>query len=218
MMGELMSMDEPIPDASETETLLRLAKAGDRSAVDQLLLRHRGYLHKVAALRLDQNIRARVDESDIVQEAQLEAARRMPEYLKAPPPIPFRLWLRRLACDAVLMQRRHHAGAARRAVRREVGLPDQSSLLLADRLLAPGVSPSQQVSRQELARRVGQAVAELPDIDREILLMRTFEGLPFDEVACVVGIDAATARKRHGRALIRLHKLLSDGGLTGSQI
>lgn len=40
--------------------------------------------------------------------------------------------------------------------------------------------------------------------------MRTFEGLSFTEVACVLHLDAATARKRHGRALLRLHKILTN--------
>ena len=48
--------------------------------------------------------------------------------------------------------------------------------------------------------------------------MRTFEGLSYDEAAYVLEIDAAAARKRHGRALVRLHKLLTAGGLTESQI
>ena len=63
---------------------------------------------------------------------------------------------------------------------------------------------------RELARRVREAVARLPETNREVLLMRTFEGLSFAEVAYVLHLDAATARKRHGRALLRLHKLLTN--------
>ena len=48
--------------------------------------------------------------------------------------------------------------------------------------------------------------------------MRTFEGLTYDEVACILEIDAAAARKRHGRALVRLHKLLTDKNLTESKL
>jgi RNA polymerase sigma-70 factor (ECF subfamily) len=65
---------------------------------------------------------------------------------------------------------------------------------------------------------VQQAVALLPQLDREILLMRTFEGLSFEEVGYVLEIEPAAARKRHGRALLRLHKLLTDTGLTESQL
>ena len=43
-------------------------------------------------------------------------------------------------------------------------------------------------------------------------------GLSFEEVAYLLQIDSAAARKRHGRALLRLHKILSESGLTESQL
>ena len=114
------------------------------------------------------------------------------------------------------MLRRCHLGAARRAVGREVALPDRSSLMLAQQFLARGATPSQQLDQQELARRVRQAVGQLPEADQEVLLMRTFEGLSFEEVGYMLQIDPAAARKRHGRALLRLGKILADGGLKES--
>ena len=210
-------MREAVPDSAETERLLTQARAGDRRAVEELLARHRPYLCQLVKLRLDPKLRPRVDASDVVQEAQLEAAQRFEDYLQESP-MPFRLWLRRLAYDRLLMLRRRHIGAARRAVGREVALPERSSLLLARRLLAAGATPGQQLNQQELALRVRRAVAELPAGDREVLLMRSFEGLSFEEVAYLLAIDPAAARKRHGRALLRLHKILSEGGLTESQL
>lgn len=64
-----------------------------------------------------------------------------------------------------------------------------------------------------MSRRVGEAIAELGEIDREILMMRSFEGLSYDEAACILEIEPAAARKRYGRALLRLRKLLDDRGL-----
>jgi RNA polymerase sigma-70 factor (ECF subfamily) len=205
-------MDDRAPDSEETQRLFEQFRTGDQRALNELLTRHRRYLCQLVELRLDPRLRARVDPSDVVQEAQLEAARRLQEDPK-PPPMPFRLWLRQLASDRLLMLRRYHVGAARRSVQREVGLPDRSSLRLAQQYLARGASPSQQVDERDLARRVRQAVAQLLESDREVLLMRTFEGLSFAEVAYVLRIDAAAARKRHGRALLRLHTILSEGGL-----
>jgi RNA polymerase sigma-70 factor (ECF subfamily) len=210
-------MSEVLPDSAETQQLLRQARAGDAEAVDQLFTRHRAYVGQFVRLRLDPRLRARVDPSDVVQEAQLEAARRLDSFLRQPP-MPFRLWLRQLAGDRLLMLRRYHLGAARRAVHREVVLPEESSLVLARQLLAREATPSQHADQREMAQRVGRAVAQLPEADREILLMRTFEGLSFEEVAYTLGIDPAAARKRHGRALLRLHKILSEGGLPESQL
>src|SRR5207245_4465942 len=143
------------------------------------------------------------------------ASRRPSSYLQDPA-MPFRLWLRQLACDRVLMVHRSHLRAARRAIQREVDLPEQSSLVLARQLLAPSTTPTRRLARDELVRRVREAVARLTETDREVLLMRTFEGLSFEEVAYVLQIDPAAARKRHGRAILRLHKALSEGGLRES--
>lgn len=66
---------------------------------------------------------------------------------------------------------------------------------------------------RELADRVSRAVARLADNDREILLLRHAEDLPFEEIACLLDIEPAAARKRFGRALIRLQKVLRDEGL-----
>ena len=153
----------------------------------------------------------------MVQEAYLEAMRRLETFLDNPP-MPFKLWLRQITLDRLLMMRRRHVGAARRSVDREAALPDGSSCALARQLLAADSTPSGRVGREELARRVRDAVGRLSDADREIILMRTFEGLSFEEIARLLDIEAAAARKRHGRALLRLHKVLTDEGLTESQL
>jgi RNA polymerase sigma-70 factor (ECF subfamily) len=210
-------MDQMLPDSAETQRLLGQVRAGDRQAFEQLLARHRPYLRQLVELRLDPKLRPRVDPSDVVQEAQIEAVRRFDAYLEQTP-MPFRLWLRQLAQDRIVMTYRLHVKAARRSVGQEVALPERSSLMLAQQCLAPGSSPSQQLDQRELDRRVRQAVAQLPEADREVLLMRTFEGLSFEEVGYLQGINAAAARKRHGRALLRLHQILSEGGLTESQL
>jgi RNA polymerase sigma-70 factor, ECF subfamily len=210
-------MHEVQPDSQETQDLLRQIRSGDRPAFERLFARHQTYLHRLVELRLDPRLRSRVDASDVVQEAHLEALNRLDAYL-ARPALPFRLWLRQIAFDRALKARRHHLGTARRALGKEVPLPEQSSLLLARHLLAGDSSPSQQLDHRELARRLRQAVGQLPPADRDLVLMRHFEGLSNQEVACLLGIDPATASKRHGRAMLRLHRILFEGGLTGSQL
>jgi RNA polymerase sigma-70 factor (ECF subfamily) len=116
------------------------------------------------------------------------------------------------------MTRRQHLEAGRRAIGREIGLPDRSSQLLAKRLVSAVPAPSQETHRRELIERVRQALARLTDADREMLLMRDFEELSYQEVGYILAIDPAAARKRYGRALLRLHKLLSDSGMTGSEL
>src|SRR5262249_51444880 len=121
------------PDSEETRALLDRARAGDRQAFEQLFARYRPFLERLVALRLDPRLRARIDPSDVVQETQLEAVRRLEAYLQDPA-MPFRLWLRQLASDRLAKARRHHFRQAR-AVGRELHLPEQSSLDLARQLL-----------------------------------------------------------------------------------
>ena len=210
-------MAEITPDSEQTRLLLERAQAGDRQAFERLLHRHRSYLLEVVASRLDPKMQARIDPSDVVQEAQLEAYRRLPDYLIRRP-MPFRLWLRKTAQERLLMARRQHLRAEARSLRREVPLPERSSLLLARPFLARGSTPSRQLNRHELARRVRQAVALLPVADQEILLLRTYEGLSNEEVACLLDLTPATASKRHGRAVLRLYRLLTEAGLSESQL
>jgi len=210
-------MDALTPDSAETDRLLQLVQAGDRQAFERLYALHRPFLRQVVNLRLDARLRARVDPPDVVPETQLEAFRRLAGYLERQP-MPFRLWLRQTAFERLLKIPRQHLETARRALGREVALPDRSSPLLAQQLLAAGSTPSRQVSREELARRVRQAVAQLPEADRGILLMRNFEGRSNAEVGCILHLDPATVSKRHGRALLRLQSLLVAGGLTESEL
>ena len=209
-------MAEAEPDTAETQRLLERVQAGDADAADHLLARHRPFLHRVVELRLNLRLRARVDPSDVVQEAQLDAFRRLAEYVRRRP-MPFRLWLRKTVNERLLKIQRRHLEAGCRAVGREVPLPDQSSLILGQQLLASGSTPSQRFDRSEFARRVRQAVARLPEADREVLVMRNFEGLSNPEIGYLLGLDAATVSRRHGRALLRLRKLLLEGGLGESE-
>src|SRR5262245_66265306 len=77
------------PDSTETRDLLERAASGDREVFDELFARHRRYLRRMVELRLDPKLRARLDPSDIVQEAHLEAVRRVKDFLEARP-MPFR--------------------------------------------------------------------------------------------------------------------------------
>jgi len=210
-------MAEVPPDSGATQDLLQRARAGEPRALEELFAGYRAYLLQFVQLRLDPKLRSRVDASDVVQEAEMEAARRLKGYVEGPP-APFRLWLRQIAQDRLLNLRRRHVTTARRAVGREQPLPERSSLLLAQRLLAAGSTPSQEMNRRELGRRLRQGMAQLSESDREILLLRNFEGLSNQEVDHLLGIEPGTACQRHARAMLRLHKILFAGGLTESQL
>lgn len=202
------------PDSTATRALLDGIRRGEPRALEHLLACYRPELLDFIECHFDPRLRARVDPSDVVQDTQLEVVRRMDDFL-AKQPMPFRLWLRKKAMDRLLNLRRDHL-RGRRSVAKEEAFADRSSLRLARPLLARGSSPSQHLQARELAQRVSRAVARLGDADREILLLRHAEDLPFEEIGCLLDLEPAAARKRFGRALIRLQKVLRDEGLLES--
>jgi RNA polymerase sigma-70 factor (ECF subfamily) len=203
------------PDSPETLGLLERAGAGDAGALGELIARHRDAVRRFVELRMDPKVRGRIDASDVVQEAHLEAVRRIEDYL-ARRPMPFHLWLCRTAYENLIRLRRQHVEAAARAVGRENPMPDRSSVLIARQVLS-GIAPDRLAEEAELAGRVHDALAQLDEVDREVLLLRTFEGLSNAEAAAVLDVEPSAASKRYGRALLRLRQTLAATGLTDSE-
>jgi RNA polymerase sigma-70 factor (ECF subfamily) len=205
------------PDRDQTDRLLDDARAGRPGAVDVLLGEFREPLRRVIGLRLDPAVARRVDASDIVQDVLIEANQRLAEYLKSPD-MPFHLWLRHLAQDRIIDTHRRHRLAQRRSVDREqpIARPawaDESSASLVAHLVDTERTPTSEAIRHELQRRLSDAIDQLSDDDREIVLMRHHEALSNQEVAAALGLTEAAASMRYLRALRRLRVVLvPDGG------
>src|SRR5262245_8332435 len=112
-------MPELKPDSTETRGLLEQVRGGDRRALEQLLTRYRPGLRAFVAMHLDPRLAARVDPSDVVQEAQLDVVRRIDDFLSRRP-MPFHLWVRKTTYERLLDLRRHHRRARRSVEREEV--------------------------------------------------------------------------------------------------
>jgi RNA polymerase sigma-70 factor, ECF subfamily len=199
-------------NSGETDQLLqRVAEAG-RPEWGALLDHHRQRLRRMVALRLDRRLQGRVDASDVIQEAFLEASVRLPEYLRAPP-MPFFLWLRFLTGQKMLELQRHHLGTQMRDAGREVSLyrgalPETSSAALAAHLLGQDTRPSEAAMRAEMKVRLQEALNSMDPLDREVLALRHFEQLSTAETAQVLNIKEGAAGKRYIRALKRLKEIL----------
>lgn len=207
------------PSTDQTQTLIAGARAGDGDAVGALLDRHRESLRRLVRLRLDRQIAARVDASDVVQDVLLEANQRLAGYLQNPS-MPFHLWLRNLARDRIIDMHRRHRAASKRSVDKEqplhVAFGDRSSLELAGALQDPELTPAAATLKKELEARFLAALDELGEEDRDILLMRHFEGLGNGETAEALGLSPAAAGMRHLRALRRLRAILESDGSSAS--
>src|SRR5262245_39350345 len=126
--------------------ILRRAAGGDSAALAEAFSQHRPRLRRMVQLRLDRRLQGRVDPSDVLQEAYLEVARSLADYLNDPR-IPFYLWIRFVTGRKLQALHRHHLGTQVRDAGREVSLhhgvmPQASSVSLAEQLLGRCSSPS----------------------------------------------------------------------------
>src|SRR6516225_9724618 len=208
-------------DPSDTGHLVDRLRGGDRQALTDLFQRHRDRLRRMVELRMDGRLQGRVDASDVLQNAFLDAAAHLDWYLKGSDLPPF-LWLRLVVSQRLANYHRRHFGTKMRDVGQEVSLyrnplPQASSAALASMLLGRLTSPSDAAIRAEQVLRVQEALNELDPLDREVVALRSFEQLSRAETAQVLGISDAAAAQRYIRALKRLKAILAarPGGLEG---
>jgi RNA polymerase sigma-70 factor (ECF subfamily) len=204
-----MSSNRP---TDEEALLLRQAGADRDGVLGALLDRHRRRLLRMVHLRMDPRLKARVGASDVLQDAYVEASKRVGAYLEDPR-LPFFLWLRTITAQKLVDAYRVHMGAQKRDLRRQVSpgaaaFPGATSVALADHLIAQNTTPTQAALAAEMRQQVEEALDTMNPADREVLVLRHFEELSNAETATELGIDTSAASKRYVRALDRLRDVL----------
>jgi RNA polymerase sigma-70 factor (ECF subfamily) len=199
-------------EPDENEALLSRAAGGDQAALAEFWERHRKRLRQMVRLRLDRRLQGRVDPSDVLQEAYIDIAERMPAYAKDRAFTPY-LWLRLVTGQRLLQIHRRHLGTAMRDAGREVSLyrgalPQASSVSLAAQLLGRFTTASQAAVRAERQLQLQAVLNGMEPMDCEILALRHFEELSNGEASDVLGLSKTAANNRYIRALGRLRDLL----------
>lgn len=193
-----------------TGELVLLRSRGDE-AVAELFDRYRQKLLRMITIRLDGRIVGKVDGEDILQDAFVESARRIQDYLDRPS-VPFFVWLRQIAGQVLIDTHRRYLGTKMRDVRQEVTLHrvghSTSSAFLVAQLADSLTTPSQFAVREEMIAELKAVLEKLDQIDREVLVLRHLEELSNNEVAEILGIDKYAASKRYLRALERLRRAM----------
>ncbi len=203
-----MAATSPDPD---TETLLAEYVRGQTSAETLLLMRYRERLRKLIGLRLDRRLTARVDPSDILQETLLQAASTLPKYARTRP-LPFYPWLRQIAIEKVIQTHRRHIHALGRTVKMEAPFSEhlaQANLGDWSGLVSPLQLRKGQRIRASVQEKVHEALWQLKQEDRDILVLRFLEELSTEEAAVVLSVSIEAARSRLRRALERFGKIFS---------
>jgi len=194
----------------DPEVLLREARAGDAATLGRLLELYRRYLALLARVQIGHRLQGKVDASDIVQETFLEAHRNFGRFRGTSEPELVR-WLRQILAANLADLLRRYLGAQGRDVRLEREIEDafdRSSVLLDRGLVAQQSSPSQQAARREQAVLLADALDQLPDDYRDVLVLRHLEGLTFPQVAERMGRSLDSVEKLWMRGLARLRQIM----------
>lgn len=188
-----------------------LAEGGEAALAD-LCSRFRDRLSRMVRFRLDPRLRARLDPSDVLQEAWVKMAARLPEVREAPA-VSFYVWARRITWQTLIDIQRVASGQRRAPRREQQGRvragADATSLSIVGALVGDLTSPSSAAAREERHQSLNEALDRLDEMDREVLALRHFEQLGNRETAEVLGISETAASNRYVRALGRLGDLLA---------
>jgi len=191
-MKQTMSDDE-ISDAE----LLRAYSRGDPSAMDQLVARYRQSLFSWL-LGMTGN---RADAEDIFQDVWFRVIRNAERFTD----VSFKAWMWKIARNLLIdFRRRRKPDISLDAVDEEDDQP------LVDQLAAKGMGPAAAVENDDMTGRVMRAVATLPEVQREVFLMRVQGDFSFSEIAKTLGIPLNTALGRMHDAMTKLKKMLVE--------
>ena len=209
MPGRCEAMAEDGVDARE---LIRQVRGGDREALESLLRCYRNYLCVLARSGLAGAMRAKVDASDVVQETMLAAFTDFAQF-RGVTEGELLAWLRGILAHRLGMAVRRYRGTAARDLEKEraiVGALDRSSIALGNLVPARGPTPSQHAARRERGVILADALEALPDADREVVTLRVFRHLSWEEVGRGTGRSADAARMAWTRAIRKLGASLRE--------
>ena len=190
---------------SKPELLLRNARAGDETALGELLGLYRDYLKLLARLQVNRRLQRKLDASDVVQEAFLRAMRYFGQF-RGTSESELLAWLRQILASCVINLARQFQGTQQRQIELERELQrelDDASQMLDKRLIVHS-TPSQALAHRERGVLLANALAGLPPDYREAVVLRHLEGLSFPEIAKRMDRSTDSVKKLWARALARL--------------
>jgi RNA polymerase sigma-70 factor (ECF subfamily) len=174
--------------------------------------RFRSYLLLLARMKLDRKLRSKLDASDVVQQTLLEAHQAL-ESFRGNDSAAQAAWLRQILARNLVNAVRDLT-RAKRDVRKERALKtdlDASASQLDGWLASEQSSPSQKMERQERALLLAEALAQLPESQRDAVMLRHFQGMTLAEIAEQLDCTTAAVTGLLQRGLKNIRKSLAKG-------
>lgn len=204
-------MANDVANSWDPEDLLSRARAGDEQALGMLLQRYRNYLRVLTRLRLGEQLQAKLDDSDLIQETWVRACAHFADF-RGHSEAELLGWLRQILARTLANAQRHYTTGQRNLhlEQRLVQQLEDSSQTLQHRLVDSASSPSEKAARREQVVRLADALEQLPEPDRQVLLLRHVKGWTFPRIAQELERSQASVEKRWARALARLRGALRE--------
>jgi RNA polymerase sigma-70 factor (ECF subfamily) len=176
-------------DEAEVARLVAAAALGDGLAVERLYHLYRPYLAVLAGPNIPRELRSRFDTDDVLQSAFLEAFRALRNY-EYTDERHFRAWLRKITLNKLQDRIKRDVAQRRNAFTELKGVDFEQ------RADSGSETPSVIMSKAERQADLLAAIQNLPPLERQVLVLRSFERRSFAEIAASVGVSEDAARRR----------------------
>lgn len=196
---------------SDLRRLIDRARREEPGALERLLDSYRNYLRLLARTGLDVSLQGKADPSDLVQDALLKAYQRFGQFRGAND-AELAGWLRQILARCLAdFVRRYRTGSRRAGRERSLDqLLDRSSEAMEHILAIDDARPSASAERRDLGVVLSDALAELGEDYREVIVLHHLEELSWDEVARRMGRSPGAVQKLWTRALKQLRSLMGQ--------
>jgi RNA polymerase sigma-70 factor (subfamily 1) len=205
--------DQEAPHETEFGEILKKAKCGEKSAIAQLFDQSQKYLLLIANQNLDPAMLQKFGASDMVQQSMLIANQKIDgfqgqsrgEYLA---------WIRQILIHECQQATRSYRQTDKRNVNRERSLTNSASEHQQPQVKDDFLTPSSEAVSNEEIKALDSILKTIPEIDQQVIKMRNWEELSFEEIGRAIDKSAEAARKIWSRAIMKLESELRKQNLS----
>ena len=196
------SVSDSAPKPTDEE-LLEQFRSGDAKAFEELLNRYRGSIYNFIL----RSVRDRERAADLTQETFLRVVQRADSFRGGSK---LSTWIFAIARNLCIDHGRRMVFRRHRSLDAPVRSSEEKGSPMVDRVPSSGPVTDRDAIAKELQKRIAEAVEELPEDQREVFLLRQVQGMPFKDIAEVVGVSENTVKSRMRYALERLQGALAE--------